>query len=99
MSKVWVPCKIGDRMFPGEASIFLVTSDGRELSMFIQENSSNFLRGGSVDSGWISGVMLTPSSDGHSVLVRLYKETLEGVRYAYFPEYTLRIEDEDVEEQ
>lgn len=99
MSKVWVPCKIGDRMFPGEASIFLVTSDGRELSMFIQENSSNFLRGGSVDSGWISGFALTPSRDGHSVLVRLCKETLEGVLYAFFSEFALRVEDEDVEKQ
>jgi hypothetical protein len=97
MSRVWVPCKIGEGMFPGEASIFLVTSDGRELSMFIQENSSNFLRDGSVDSGWISGFTLIPSKDGHSVYVRLCKETLEGGRYAYFQEYTLRAADEDME--
>jgi hypothetical protein len=99
MSQAWISCKIGDGMFPGEVSVFLVTSDGRELSMFIQENSSDFLRGGSVDAGWISGAIKNISAMGHFAYVRLCQETLEGVRCAWFSVDALRYVDEDAEEK
>jgi hypothetical protein len=86
-------------MFPREVSIFLVTSDGRELSMFMQEDSPNFLRGASVDSGWISGTVINISTEDHSAYVRLCQETLEGVRCTWFSVDALRSVDEDVEKQ
>ena len=40
MSKIdhWVSCKVATGMTPGEYSVELKTADGREISLFAQEN-------------------------------------------------------------